>query len=57
MKIKYFAKVTNMQNIEVAIAQDDAEAKSLRDQKFEQCSRTFYESAIRNANNVPLATE
>ncbi len=57
MKIKYFAKVTNMQNIEVAIAQDDAEAKALRDQKFEQCSRTFYESAIRNANNVPLPTE
>lgn len=57
MKTQYFAKVTNMQNIEVAIAQNDAEAKNLREQKFEQCSRTFYESAVRNANNVPLPTE
>jgi len=57
MKTQYFAKVTNMQNIEVAIAHNDAEAKNLREQKFEQCSRTFYESAVRNANNVPLPTE
>lgn len=49
MTIQYFAKVSNMQNVEVAVAHNDAQAKSLREQKFEQCSRTFYESSVRNA--------
>ncbi len=52
MTVQYFAKVSNMQEVEVAIANNDAEAKALREQQFEPCSRTFYESTLRNAKAV-----
>ena len=54
MSVQYFAKVTNMQDVEVAVAHNDNQAKALRDQKFEQCSRTFYESTLRNAGQHKL---
>lgn len=48
MVIQYYAKVTNMQNVEVAIAHNDAQVKLLRNRRYEPCSRAFYESALRN---------
>lgn len=49
MTVQYFAKVSNMRNVEVAVAHNDNQVKALREQKFEQCSRAFYESTLRNA--------
>jgi|GEM_PF-4213270 len=54
MSVQYFAKVTNMQDVEVAVAHTDDQAQALRDQKFEQCSRAFYESALRSAGQQKL---
>lgn len=52
MTVQYYAKVVNMQNVEVAIAKSITEAEALRDQKFERCSRTFYEATVRSNKQV-----
>ena len=56
MNIHYFAKVVNMQSVEVAIAQNAEEAKALRAQSYEPCSRAFYESILRG-NQKPATTK
>lgn len=48
MSIKYFAKVTDMQQVELAVAQTREQESSLRDQQFERCSQAFYESVLRD---------
>ena len=50
MSAKYFAKVVEMQPVSVAIATTQQEAENLRQQQYEPCSRTFYESVLRNQN-------
>ncbi|MEM9950142.1 MAG: hypothetical protein AAF846_00970 [Chloroflexota bacterium] len=49
MTVQYYAKVTNMQAVEVAVAHSESQAQMLREQKYEPCSRTFYESTVRNS--------
>ncbi|MGJ3238078.1 MAG: hypothetical protein ACFE0Q_05170 [Anaerolineae bacterium] len=56
MTVQYFVKVHNMQAVEVAIAHTDQQAQNLRQQKFETCSRTVYESALRTLTQLKLAT-
>lgn len=52
MAVQYFAKVVKMQTVEVAVAHSDTQAKALRDQSFEPCSRAFYESFLRENKAV-----
>jgi hypothetical protein len=56
MTVQYFAKVVDMQHVSVAIANNEAEAKALRQQQFEPCSRAFYDSVIRSQNGTPSNT-
>ena len=57
MAVQYYAKVVNMQNVEVAVAQNDDEAKALRTEKYEPCSRAFYESTLRNAKQTAASPQ
>jgi hypothetical protein len=52
MAVQYFAKVVKMQSVEVAIAHTAEEAKALRDQNYEPCSRAFYEQVLRDSSKV-----
>ncbi|MEO1165620.1 MAG: hypothetical protein AAFV98_17675 [Chloroflexota bacterium] len=55
MAHQYFAKVVNMQPVDVAKANDNAQAEALRKQNYEPCSRALYESVLRNKKNIPSA--
>lgn len=48
MAIKYFAKVKDMQDVEVAISHSREEESALREQSYERCSQAFYESVLRD---------
>jgi hypothetical protein len=52
MAIQYFTKMVNMQPVEIAVAHTPEQAKSLRDQNFEPCSRAFYDSVLRESNKL-----
>lgn len=47
MSIKYFAKVIDMQHVELAVAHTREQESALREQQFERCSQAFYESVLR----------
>ena len=47
MSVKYFAKVIDMQQVELAVAHSREQESALRDQHFERCSQAFYESILR----------
>lgn len=53
MSVKYFAKVIDMQHVEVAIAHNQKQESALRQQEYERCSRAFYDSALRDAKRQP----
>jgi hypothetical protein len=52
MAVQYFTKTVNAQPVEVAVAHTAEQAKALRDQNFEPCSRAFYESFLRESNKA-----
>jgi hypothetical protein len=52
MAVQYFTKMVNAQPVEIAVAHTPEQAKALRDQNFEPCSRAFYESVLRESNKV-----
>jgi hypothetical protein len=52
MAVQYFTKMVNAQPVEIAVAHTPEQAKALRDQNFEPCSRAFYESVLRESQKA-----